>query len=63
MCYSAMVKADFKKYQAMFGATMSMADFHDLFFRRAEGAKLKVPKAVEAAFAHPETAEEQAVKG
>ena len=30
MCYSAMVKADFKKYQQMFGATMGIAEFHDL---------------------------------
>lgn len=62
MCYSAMVKADFKKYQQLFGATMGIAEFHDLFFRRAEGAKLKVPKAVEAAFELPQTEDERAIK-
>ena len=62
MCYSAMVKADFKKYQQMFGANMGIAEFHDLFFRRAEGAKLKVPKAVEAAFDLPQTEDERGIK-
>ena len=62
MCYSAMVKADFKKYQQMFGANMGIAEFHDLFFRRAEGAKLKVPKAVEAAFDLPQTEDERCIK-
>jgi hypothetical protein len=27
VCYSAMVKADYKKYQQMFGATMGLAEF------------------------------------
>ena len=62
MCYSAMVKADFKKYQQMFGANMGIAEFHDLFFRRAEGEKLKVPKAVEAAFDLPQTEDERGIK-
>ena len=62
MCYSAMVKADFKKYQQMFGATTGIAEFHDLFFRRAEGAKLKVPKAVEAAFDSPGTEGEREIR-
>jgi putative SOS response-associated peptidase YedK len=57
-----MVKADYKKYRAMFGATMSIAEFYDVFFRRAEGAKLKVPKAMEAAFDNPQTPDEQAIK-
>ena len=62
MCYSAMVKADFKKYQQMFGATMGIAEFHDLFFRRAEGGKHKVPKAVEAAFDSPGTEGEREIR-
>jgi putative SOS response-associated peptidase YedK len=57
-----MVKADYKKYQQMFGATMGIAEFYDVFFRRAEGAKLKVPKAVEAAFDDPQTEHERAMK-
>ena len=57
-----MVKADFKKYQQMFGATTGIAEFHDLFFRRAEGAKLKVPKAVEAAFDSPGTEGEREIR-
>lgn len=62
MCYSAMVKADYKKYVQMFGAAMSIREFYDVFYRRAEGGKLKVPKAMEAAFDNPQTEDERAIK-
>lgn len=63
MCYSAQVKADYKRYVELFGATMSIRTFYDTFYRRAnEDAKLKIPKGVEAAFANPTTDEERAVK-
>jgi putative SOS response-associated peptidase YedK len=62
VCYSAMVKADYKKYRQMFGASLSLDEFHDLLFRRAEGAKLKVPKALDAAFEHPQNDDERAIK-
>lgn len=62
MCYSAMVKADYKKYVQMFGAAMSIRDFYDIFYRRAEEGKLKIPKAMEAAFDSPQSDEEHAIK-
>ena len=63
MCYSAQVKADYKRYVDMFGAQMSIRDFYDAFYRRAnEDAKLKIPKGVEASFANPTTDEERAIK-
>jgi putative SOS response-associated peptidase YedK len=51
MCYSAQIRADYRDYVRMFGAQLGIKEFADLFFRRAE-AKLKIPKAMEAAFAH-----------
>lgn len=63
MCYSAQVVADYRKFVRMFGALMDIREFARLFFERAEGAsKAKVPKAMEDAFAQPNTDEERAIK-
>ncbi len=51
MCYSARVWSDYRKYQRVFGATLGIADFARLFAERAAGAPVKVPKAMDAAFA------------
>lgn len=50
MCYSAQVEADYRQYVRRFGATLSLQDFFDTFWRRAQGENLKCPKAMEAAF-------------
>lgn len=62
MCYSAQVQADYKKYVTMFGASMGIREFYEVFYRRGLDAKIKIPKAVEAAFANPETDDERAIK-
>jgi putative SOS response-associated peptidase YedK len=51
MCYSARLWADYRKYVRVYGADVSIAEFARLFVDRAAGAKLKVPKALDAAFA------------
>jgi len=51
MCYSARVWSDFRKYQRVFGAAVSIGDFARLFAERAAGAPIRVPKALDAAFA------------
>lgn len=63
MCYSAQVKADYKKYVQIFGAVMSIRDFYDTFWRRKEGGKQKILKAMEDAFADPQTDAEREIKG
>jgi putative SOS response-associated peptidase YedK len=63
MCYSAQIKADHKKYVRMFGAVMSVQAFHDTFWRRKEGGKQKIPKAMEDAFSDPQTDAEREIKG
>ena len=50
MCYSAQVEADYRQYVRQFGATLSLQDFFEAFWRRAQGENLKCPKAMEAAF-------------
>lgn len=62
MCYSAQVKADYKKYVQMFGAVMSIRDFYETFWRRSEEGKLKIPKGMEDAFADPQNDEEREIK-
>ena len=62
MCYSAQVHADYKKYVVMFGATMSIRDFYEIFYRRGLDPKIKIPKAVEASFGDPQSDDERAIK-
>jgi len=46
MCYSAQILADYRRYVRDYGVVLSLADFYDLFWRRAnEAFKIKVPKA------------------
>jgi putative SOS response-associated peptidase YedK len=64
MCYSAQIQADYRKFVRTFGALMDIDEFARLFFERAEGvSKAKIPKAMEDAFAAPETDAEHKIKG
>jgi len=51
MCYSAQVWADYRRYIRDFGAELDIKEFYELFWRRTTDPKVKIPKAVEAAFA------------
>jgi putative SOS response-associated peptidase YedK len=62
MCYSAQIEADYRKYVRTFGVHMSLHEFVRLFFERAEGSKAKIPKAMEDAFADPQSDTEREVK-
>lgn len=62
MCYSAQIQADYRKFVRTFGALMDIHEFARLFLERAEGInKAKVPKAMEDAFAQPQTDAEREV--
>lgn len=64
MCYSAMIRQEYGKFVRMFGATMSIKEYFDLFWRRAQepDAKIKIPKALEDLFAQPQTDDERSIK-
>lgn len=63
MCYSAQVEADYKKYVKMFGAHMDIAEFARLYFERAEGRlKARFPKAMDEAFANPQSDAESEIR-
>lgn len=56
MCYSAMVEQGLKQLADSFQATVQLDLFEELFRRRLLDEKIKIPKALEAQFAEPESA-------
>lgn len=62
MCYSAQVYEQFAKYVRQFGADIDIHQFVKLYVDRRDGAKIKIPKAMDANFANPQTAEEREIK-
>ena len=53
MCCSAQVWADYRRYIRAFGVELDIKEFYELFWRRKNDPKVKIPKAMEAAFAEP----------
>lgn len=62
MCYSAQIRSDYNKFLRLHGAVMDIAEFARLYWSRSEGAKVRIPKAMDAAFADPQTDEERRIK-
>lgn len=63
MCYSAQIRADYRDYTRLFGAHLSIKEFVQVFYGR-QVTKLKIPKALEAAFERDVTTpEEVEIKG
>jgi hypothetical protein len=42
MCYSAQIQASYHKYVRMFGAHMSIREFVQLYWERAEGSGARI---------------------
>ncbi|OWQ44589.1 hypothetical protein CDL60_24170 [Roseateles noduli] len=59
MCYSARIRQEWKTFCARLGVKISLADYIELFWERADGRKLAIPKTMEAMFAAPRTGDEQ----
>ncbi|GAB6852922.1 SOS response-associated peptidase family protein [Paraburkholderia kururiensis] len=62
MCYSAQIQASYRKYVRMFGAHMSIREFAQLYWERAEGSGAKIPKAMDDAFSEPQSDEEREIR-
>ena len=62
MCYSAQIWADYRRYVREFGALLDIKEFYDLFWRRKSDSKIKIPKAMETAFAEPVSDIEREIK-
>ncbi|MBL6752216.1 MAG: hypothetical protein ISP90_16980 [Nevskia sp.] len=62
MCYSAQAWAAYQRYVREFGAHIAFQDFVRIYGHRGIDPRIRIPKAMDAAFAHPQTAEERRVK-
>jgi putative SOS response-associated peptidase YedK len=62
MCYSAQIEAEYEKYVRKFGAILSIRDFVRLYWDRKQGAKIKIPKAMDASFASPRSDDERQIR-
>jgi hypothetical protein len=62
MCYSALVWADYRRYIRDFGVELDIKEFYELFWRHVDDPKIKIPKAMEAAFGQPKTEVELKIK-
>src|SRR5476651_2129858 len=62
MCYSAQIQANYKKYVRLWGADIDIKEFVRLYWLRQEGAKLKIPKGMDASFSDPQDFDEQKIK-
>lgn len=62
MCYSAQVQQEHQRYVRQFGVQISLKDYVRLFWDRQQGTRpIKIPKAMEAQFADPQTPEEREI--
>ncbi|BCN13309.1 hypothetical protein RPSD_51940 (plasmid) [Ralstonia solanacearum] len=62
MCYSSMIRANYREFVRMFGATISIREFVQLYVERSEGSALRIPKAMDAPFLEsPAGGEEQRI--
>jgi putative SOS response-associated peptidase YedK len=62
MCYSAQIWADYRRYVREYGALLDIKEFYDLFWRRKSDSKIKIPRAMETAFAEPASDIEREIK-
>ncbi|MET0231431.1 MAG: SOS response-associated peptidase family protein [Rhodanobacteraceae bacterium] len=62
MCYSAQVRAGYRTYVREFGADVSLTQFYRTYWLRSQGAKIRIPKAMDASFAEPGNDEERRIK-
>ena len=62
MCFSAYVVQEYDKYVREFGAHISIRDFVRFYLKRAANPKIKTPRAMDAEFDHPNSADEIQIK-
>jgi putative SOS response-associated peptidase YedK len=62
MCYSAMIRAEHKRYMELFQVRVSIQDYVKFFWERRHDFNLNAPKALEANFADPQTDDEREIK-
>ncbi|MBL6749430.1 MAG: hypothetical protein ISP90_02865 [Nevskia sp.] len=61
MCFSAQAWVAWQRYVREFGAHLAFQDFVRLYGHRSADPRIKIPKAMDAAFSHPRTDEERQI--
>lgn len=61
MCFSAEAWQDYREYVEKFGADISIKDFVLFYGERGAGAKVKIPKGMDAPFMQPTTEDERLI--
>ncbi|WP_247394814.1 SOS response-associated peptidase family protein [Ralstonia pseudosolanacearum] len=59
MCYSALIRANYREFVRMFGAAISIREFVELYVERSEDKRLSLPKAMSAAFLESPASDEE----
>jgi len=62
VCYSAQIWEDYRKYVRVWGADIGIKEFVRLYWDRQTNARIKIPKAMDAAFADPQSDDERQIK-
>jgi len=62
MCYSAQIWQNYRKYVRAWGADISFEDFVRLYWDRQSNSRIKVAKAMDAAFSDPQNDSERRTK-
>ena len=62
MCYSAQVWQNYRKYVRAYGADIAFEDFVRLYFDRQANARIRIAKAMDAAFSDPQNEAERRIK-
>src|SRR3569832_2010521 len=62
MCYSAQIWQDYRRYVRAWGADISLKDFVRLYWDRQAHPRIKIAKAMDAAFAQPQNDDERQIK-
>lgn len=62
VCYSAQIESDYREYVRLYGADVSIREFVRLYWERRNGAKVRIPKAMDAVFEEARSPEEREVR-
>ena len=61
MCYSAQIWANYRKYVRLWGADVGIKEFVRLYWERQTNARIRIPKAMDAAFDDPRSDDERTI--
>lgn len=61
MCYSAQIRSSYAKYVRAWGADVNIREFFRLYWLRGQGAKVRIPKAIDTWFSEPTNGDERQI--